>query len=193
MQTLFTPLRSLEQAAQSRVRLLACVVVLSPSWLPSVVHAQAPAVEERAVLDVIDQFMHAVTSGDPAAMTRIRLEGTTTTTERPDPAGGMSIQRRPFPAPATSVAPGGAPAQSPASSVRERYWDPVVHVRGSLALVWTPYEFWRDGKTTHCGVDVFELVKQSGTWKIGNVMYTVEPDACPALRPSDPSRVRPAP
>jgi hypothetical protein len=25
------------------------------------------------------------------------------------------------------------------------------------------------------------------------VMYTVEPDACPALRPKDPGRVRPAP
>lgn len=153
--------------------------------------AQAPSADEAAILGVIDQFMHAVTSGDAAAMARIRLEGTTTTTERPDPAGGTMVQRRPFPA--DTPASTSAPASAPASAVRERYWNPVVHVRGSLAVVWTPYEFWRDGKTSHCGVDVFELAKQAGAWKIGNVMYTVEPDACPAMRPKDPGRVRPAP
>lgn len=152
--------------------------------------AQTPPAEETAILAVIDQFMHAVTSGDNAAMARIRLEGTTTTVERPDPAGGTAITRRPFPAAPAATA---APAPASANAMRERYWDPVVHVRGRLALVWTPYEFWRDGKTSHCGVDVFELTKQDGAWKIGNVMYTVEPDACPAMRPKDPSRVRPAP
>ena len=74
---------------------------------------------------------------------------------------------------------------------RERYWDPIVHVRGKLAVVWTPYEFWQGGKTSHCGIDVFELVKEDSGWRIANMMWTVEPDACPALRPSDPGRVRP--
>jgi len=154
--------------------------------------AQASAAEEAAILAVIDQFMHAVTKSDNAAMAAIRLPGTTTTMERPNPAGGMQVLHRPFPAPA-APASSTAPAPASASAQRERYWDPVVHVRGSIAIVWTPYEFWRDGKTSHCGVDVFELTKQDGAWKIGNVMYTVEPDACPAMRPKDPARVRPAP
>lgn len=166
------------------------LVALVSSAVPAL--AQEPSAEERAVLGVIDQFMHAVTSGDNAAMARIRREGTTTTIERPDPAGGTMVQLRPFPTGA--AAPTSAtPLPAPASSVRERYWDPVVHVRGSLAVVWTPYEFWRDGKTSHCGVDVFELTKQDGAWKIGNVMYTVEPDACPQMRPKDMTRFRPAP
>jgi hypothetical protein len=150
--------------------------------------AQAPSADEAAILGVIDQFMHAVTSGDAAAMTRIRQDGTTTTIERPDPAGGTVLQLRPFPS-AAGGPTSAAPSPAPASAVRERYWDPVVHVRGSLAVVWTPYEFWRDGKTSHCGVDVFELVKQAGAWKIGNVMYTVEPET-PA-RPCD-RRIRAA-
>ena len=75
---------------------------------------------------------------------------------------------------------------------RERYWDPIVHVRGSIAVVWTPYEFWTDGKTSHCGIDVFEMMKDQGAWKIANMMWTVEPDACAALRPADPARIRPA-
>jgi hypothetical protein len=175
----------------TRIAVSLALVALVVSAVPAL--AQAPSAEERAILGVIDQFMHAVTSGDNAAMARIRLEGTTTTIERPDPAGGTTLLRRPFPAP--PAAPAASSAQTPASagSMRERYWDPVVHVRGRLALVWTPYEFWRDGKTSHCGVDVFELTKQDGAWKIGNVMYTVEPDACPSMRPKDMTRVRPAP
>ena len=74
---------------------------------------------------------------------------------------------------------------------REQYWDPIVHLRGSLGIVWTPYEFWRDGQTSHCGIDVFEMVKQDGAWRIGNVMWTVEPESCATLRPSDPARIRP--
>jgi hypothetical protein len=161
--------------------------------LPAGADAQAPPAEQRAILEVIDRFMHAVTSGDPAAMASVRLEGTTTTMERPDPAGGTMVQRRPFPPAGATAAANPAASPPAASAVRERYWDPVVQVRGSLAVVWTPYEFWRDGKTTHCGVDVFELVKQAGAWKIGNVMYTVEPDACPVMRPKDAARVRPTP
>jgi hypothetical protein len=173
---------------------LSALVVLSALSLPVHALAQAAPAEERAILAVIDQFMHAVTSGDAAAMAAIRLEGTTTTIERPDPAGGTTVMRRPFPAAAAAATSSTGAATSPtAGSVRERYWDPVVHVRGSLAVVWTPYEFWRDGKTSHCGVDVFELAKQAGVWTIGNVMYTVEPDACPAMRPKDKTRIRPAP
>lgn len=169
------------------------LILLSTLALPGESRAQAPTADEAAILAVIDQFMHAVTSGDNAAMARIRLAGTATTVERPDPAGGTAITRRPFPAPPAAATATAAPAPASATAMRERYWDPVVHVRGRLALVWTPYEFWRDGKTSHCGVDVFELTKQDGAWKIGNVMYTVEPDACPAMRPKDPARVRPAP
>jgi hypothetical protein len=42
---------------------------------------------------------------------------------------------------------------------RGRYWSPTVLIRGSLAAVWAPYEFWIDGRTSHCGVDVFDCVK----------------------------------
>ncbi len=156
--------------------------------LPRPAATQTPAQsEEAAILAVIDNFMHAVTKGDEALMASTRRAGTTTTVERPAEAGGTMIVRRDFkPAEAGSAGAGTGP-------VRERYWDPVVHVRGGIAVVWTPYEFWRDGRTSHCGVDVFELVREQGTWRIGHVMYTVEPDACPALRPADPSRVRPAP
>ena len=137
-----------------------------------------PAAEEAAILDVIDRFMHAVSKSDDAAMAAIRIDGAMHTVAR---ANG-TVTRRAFQPRANATGTG---------TNQERYWDPVVHVRGSLAMVWTPYEFWVNGKTSHCGIDAFELVKEQGTWRIGNAMWTVEPDACAALRPSDPSRIRP--
>jgi hypothetical protein len=141
--------------------------------------------EQSEVLAVIDRFMQAVSTNDPAAMSALQLEGVMTTVAGPSPDGsGTRITRR----------SAGSGSGAPRSGMRrERYWDPTVLVRGSIAVVWTPYEFWRDGKTTHCGIDVFDLVKQDGAWRIASIMYTVEPNACPDLRPADPSRVRPTP
>lgn len=142
----------------------------------------SPHPEEAAILALVDRFMLAVGDKDPAAMAALRLEGGFTITERPAPSGGTLVSRRVY-------APAGS---NRTSEYRERYWDPIVLVRGSIAVVWTPYELWTDGKTSHCGIDVFDLMKEQGVWKIANAMWTVEPEACPALRPADPSRIRPA-
>ena len=150
--------------------------------------AQTPSAaspDHDAVLALVDKFMHAVSTNDSAAMKALALEGTLNTVAGPAPDGGTRITRRPFEP--------GAPPAGPRPERRERYWDPTVQLRGSIAVVWAPYEFWRDGKTTHCGIDVFDLAKQDGTWRIAHIMYTVEPEACPELRPTNPSRVRPAP
>lgn len=59
----------------------------------------------------------------------------------------------------------------------------MVTRRGDLAVLWAPYEFQLNGKTTHCGVDVFNLLKSDGRWKIAGASWTVEPDACAELKP----------
>ena len=55
-----------------------------------------------------------------------------------------------------------SPTRADGPPLRERYWSPTVLIRESIAVVWAPYEFWQDGKTSHCGVDVFDLVKLEG-------------------------------
>jgi hypothetical protein len=144
----------------------------------------APHPEEAAILAVVDRFMQAISTNDAALMAELRVEGGSTIVARPNPDSPDAplVTRRVF-NPAAVSRPGAN---------RERYWDPVVHVRSGIAVVWTPYEFWVDGKTSHCGIDVFDMMKEKGVWRIANAMWTVEPDACPALRPADPSRVRPA-
>lgn len=57
---------------------------------------------------------------------------------------------------------------------------PKVSIRGRMAQVWGEYEFRRDGKVTHCGVDSASVFKTADGWKIASLAYTVEPNGCKA-------------
>jgi hypothetical protein len=65
--------------------------------------------------------------------------------------------------------------QKQTQTLRERIWNPDVRVHESIAAVWAPYDFWADGKFSHCGIDVFDLIKTSeGEWKIAGGVFTME-------------------
>lgn len=48
----------------------------------------------------------------------------------------------------------------------------------NLASVWTPYEFYYQGKFSHCGVNSFQLVKSNNEWKIQYIIDTRRKDNC---------------
>ena len=60
----------------------------------------------------------------------------------------------------------------------ERMWNPDVRIHGAIATVSTPYDFHRDGKFSHCGTDVFNLVKTPEGWKIAGAMWTIQRTGC---------------
>lgn len=61
----------------------------------------------------------------------------------------------------------------------ERGWDGDVAVSGVVATVTLPYDFYRDGTWSHCGVDVFTMVDTDSGWRIASLAYTVEqPPVC---------------
>ncbi len=55
---------------------------------------------------------------------------------------------------------------------------PTISVHGRMAQVWGEYEFLREGKFHHCGVDSFGLFKTSEGWKIATIVYTSETTGC---------------
>jgi len=61
----------------------------------------------------------------------------------------------------------------------ERFWEPEVRIRGGIATVWTPYDFYLDGEFHHCGIDAFDLLNDGTGWKITGGVYTVETSGCP--------------
>jgi hypothetical protein len=60
----------------------------------------------------------------------------------------------------------------------ERIWDTDVRVDAGLASVWTKYAFYRGEQLSHCGVDVFELVRQPDGWKIIHLADTQRRGNC---------------
>ncbi|WP_183567075.1 nuclear transport factor 2 family protein [Mucilaginibacter sp. SP1R1] len=54
-----------------------------------------------------------------------------------------------------------------------------IKIDGVLASVWAPYKFYLDDKFHHCGVDVFQLMKTTGGWKIIYIVDTRRKDNCP--------------
>lgn len=167
---------------------LAGVLLAACTSLPDVAGSSPPGHQtgqEDAVLAAFDRYVTAISNRDLKAMAAMQTADGMTYVSRPAENGGSEIVARP-----TAWWLDPARAQGPA--IRERYWSPTVLVRGRIAVVWAPYEFWSGGETSHCGVDVFDLVNIEGEWRISNAMWTVEPDACDELRPVDPRAIRPA-
>ena len=61
---------------------------------------------------------------------------------------------------------------------REVISDPKILVHKNIAVLWAKYNFFIDGKFSHCGVDSFSLIKSEGKWKIASIIYTVEKKGC---------------
>jgi hypothetical protein len=57
-----------------------------------------------------------------------------------------------------------------------------VSLHRNIAAVWAPYTFHLNTRLSHCGIDVFTLLKTAQGWKIVSAVYTVEPDACAELQ-----------
>lgn len=54
----------------------------------------------------------------------------------------------------------------------ERLLGHTIHIDGTMAIDWTPYEFYVNGKKSHSGVNVFTLYKDNGQWKIVAIIDT---------------------
>ena len=67
-----------------------------------------------------------------------------------------------------------AQLQASKQTMRERIWNPEVRVHGPIATLWAPYDFWIEGKFSHCGIDAFDLIKTDKGWKIAGGTYTIE-------------------
>jgi len=63
-------------------------------------------------------------------------------------------------------------------SADERIQFETIRIDGPLAIVWTPYNFFFNGKFSHCGVNSFQLVRFDGVWKIQYLIDTRRKKGC---------------
>jgi hypothetical protein len=148
--------------------------VILISLAGSVLVAQQPS-EEKAVLAAVQRLFDAMASHDSAAAQQVLIPEGRYFSVR-DTGAGAAVGGATHKEFAERLAGGK-------EDMRERMWDSKVLIHGRIAVVWTPYDFHRNRKFSHCGVDAFNLIKTSEGWKIAGFVYTVEPAGCPEFRP----------
>ncbi|MDP3775789.1 MAG: hypothetical protein Q8Q85_16140 [Gemmatimonadales bacterium] len=145
---------------------------------PGLSYAQAP---RDSVVAVVNEFFRAMTARDTAALARIQVSGSMHYAVRR--AETVTYRERSGTAWLRQLA-------DSRDTLVERMWDPTVMVHGPLAILWAPYDIYRNGEFVHCGVDAFTLVRTQAGWQITAVAYTMEPTGC-APSPLGPLRASP--
>jgi hypothetical protein len=69
-------------------------------------------------------------------------------------------------------------AQAKPGSLDERIVFESVKIDGPMAMAWTPYSFYYEGKFSHCGVNSFQLVRLAEGWKIQYIIDTRRKTPC---------------
>lgn len=144
--------------------------------------AQDSRAEQAAARAVADAALAAISRGDMIAFTDLMLpEALAFPTSTRDGATRYGVRTR--------VQQRDTPMTA---TITERGWSPEVRVNGPLAMVWYPYDLYRDGKWSHCGVDAFTLIKHEGRWRIATMAWSAEqPPACQKHPDGPPPGARP--
>ena len=145
-----------------RFALIPVIVLISVAGA----NAQPQEAEKDAVLETVQAFFDTMTAGDVEGARRIL-----------QPQGRFHAMRMRDGKPDVRTFTNEeyfAQLQASKQKMRERMWSPDVRIRGLIATVWTPYDFWIDGKFSHCGIDAFDLIKTEEGWKLAGGVYTLE-------------------
>ena len=131
-----------------------------------------PPAERDAVLKAVQTFFDTMTARDIEGSRRILV-----------PQGrfhAMDMRKPKIDPRSFSNEEYLAQLQQTKQTRRERIWNPEVRVHGLIATVWAPYDFWIDGKFSHCGIDAFDLIKTDEGWKLSGGVYTLEAKCDPS-------------
>ena len=147
----------------NRRYLMAALVALVVA--PVQLHAQKAANEKDAVYAVVEKFFQGFNAKDSTVMKSTLYSDVKLFTTGTNQQGVPVVQSETADALIKSVS--SAPV-----TLDERISNPTISVEDGLATVWVNYEFYADGKYSHCGVDMFMLVKTGDGWKISALADT---------------------
>lgn len=124
--------------------------------------------EEVNVIRTIDVFFHALAQKDTALAKKVMMPQGRFYSIREDGSIRTQSHEEFF-----------ASLANEQTDFLERMWNPTILIHDHIAVLWTPYDFHRDGRFSHCGVDAFSLIKTDKGWKITGTIYTVQRERCP--------------
>jgi hypothetical protein len=155
-------------------RPLVCLVLLAVSR----VGAAQDSPERAGVLAIADSALAAISRGDFKGFTDLMVDEAVlfpTTTRNGEFRYVMRTRSQQREAQAPGV-------------ITERGFRPEVRVAGPVAVVWYPYDLYIDGKWSHCGVDIFTLIKRANGWRITTVTWSAEQPPVCERHPGGPPR-----
>jgi len=167
-----------------RCRLVAaqCCRALLPLLLCAVpLMAQEPASgPEKEAVEVAESFLAALSATDTATLAGLLAPQAMiySVREGVDGPGIRAVDRAAF-----LESLGGED-----QTLLERMWTPTVQVQDRVAMVWTPYDFHLGGEFSHCGIDVFTMLKGTEGWQVASITYNVVREGCPPSPLGPPGR-----
>ncbi len=131
-----------------------------------------PVTEEGQVMMPVNAVLKGIETSDGAAIIAAsRPEGSLTAVFD---AGGKRVVNR------ISWADFAASLKSGGDHYEERLFDPAIEIEGDVAFVWARFTVLKNGAPHHCGYDLFDLVRENGSWKVLNVTWSQHTDGCTA-------------
>lgn len=134
------------------------------------VHAQS---ENNAARQVVDRLFDGMRNGDSTAVRSVFMKASTLTSISKNAADSIVTHKGSVDGFVKAV---GTPHND---KWDERIYDVKVSIDGPMAVMWAPYKFYLGDKFSHCGVNVFNLIKTGSGWKINDITDTRRKDACP--------------
>lgn len=122
---------------------------------------------KKEVLKVVNNFFHTMEIKDSVAFNNLFLEN----------AYAHSVRQH---SDSTLVQNSILKVSTSKNTWKERLREEeiTIHINNNVAAVWAPYDFWINEEHSHCGYEVFTLIKKDTRWKIASLTYSVEQDTC---------------
>jgi hypothetical protein len=125
-----------------------------------------------AVMAPINAVFAGIVARDAAAINAQLVAGGSNTEVIEQSDGSRTIERRGWPEALGGLHPGP-------EKFEERLINRSIKSDGSVAMLWGDYVFLVNGKVSHCGLDLFDLVREGGVWKIANTTSSQRTKGCP--------------
>jgi len=135
------------------------------------VSSHAQSTDREGVLEAVNLLIQSINTDNLELMARVTREDGMNFILVEESDGSYTTKSR---AQSEYLDPGEKSTQK----FEERIWNPKVLLDGPVAVVWADYDFHVDDKFSHCGVDVFNLIKDEGVWKVANMTWTVQYTDC---------------
>ncbi len=133
--------------------------ILSVFFVLTSVHAQMD--EKELVRKTVEGFFEAFHKQDSIGMKSFMADKVVLQTTGRNKEGKTQFQTTPIEKLYQSIV--GIPDSI---NFQEKLTSWSIQVDRTMANAWVGYEFWLNGKFSHCGINSFQMINFDGEWKI---------------------------